>query len=139
MKNGRQIRTQLAEKRLKLDSSSLFYEVAPTGPAPAQRVSSGSRYTGWVGVLSPVCSRRALLQHCIDDDSRVRVVETHTAHRARLRSARPPTLRVQGEALREGDATRVLRGLSTHPGGPTDRPAVQTKFRQVSESNKVRN
>ena len=36
MKNGRQIRTQLAEKRLKLDSSSLHYEVAPTGPRPVQ-------------------------------------------------------------------------------------------------------
>ena len=43
MENGRQIRTQLAEKRLKLDSSSLYYEVAPTGPAPAQCVSRRSR------------------------------------------------------------------------------------------------
>ena len=42
MENGRQIRTQLAEKRLKLDSSSLDYEIAPTGPvpAPAVRISS---------------------------------------------------------------------------------------------------
>ena len=39
MENGRQIRTQLAEKRLKLDSSSLEYEIAPTGPRPAQCVS----------------------------------------------------------------------------------------------------
>ena len=39
MKNGRQIRTQLAEKRLKLGSSSLEYEIAPTGPRPAQCVS----------------------------------------------------------------------------------------------------
>ena len=43
MKNGEQIRTQLAEKRLKLDSSSLEYEVAPTGPRPAHSVSSSSR------------------------------------------------------------------------------------------------
>ena len=42
MENGRQIRTQLTEKRLKLDSLSLEYEVAPTGPALAQRVSSRS-------------------------------------------------------------------------------------------------
>ena len=39
MKNGEQIRTQLAEKHLKLDSSSLEYEIAPTGPRPAQCVS----------------------------------------------------------------------------------------------------
>ena len=39
MGNGRQIRTQLAEKRLKLDSSSLYYEIAPTGPRPARNVS----------------------------------------------------------------------------------------------------
>ena len=43
MENGPQIRTQLAEKRLKLDSSSLAYEVAPTGPRPAQCVSRCSR------------------------------------------------------------------------------------------------
>ena len=42
MKNGRHFRTQLAEKRLKLDSSSLAYEVAPTRPVPAQCVSSSS-------------------------------------------------------------------------------------------------
>ena len=42
MENGPQIRTQLAEKRLKLDSSSLDYEVAPTGPVPAHCVSSCS-------------------------------------------------------------------------------------------------
>ena len=42
MKNGDQIRTQLAEKRLKLDSSSLEYEIAPTRPVPAQCVSSSS-------------------------------------------------------------------------------------------------
>ena len=29
MENGPQSRTQLAEKRLKLDSSSLYYEVCP--------------------------------------------------------------------------------------------------------------
>ena len=34
MKNGRQIRTELAEKRLKLDSSSLYNEVAPTRADP---------------------------------------------------------------------------------------------------------
>ena len=42
MENGPQIRTQLAEKRLKLDSSSLHYEIAPTGPRLAPRVSSCS-------------------------------------------------------------------------------------------------
>ena len=42
MENGRQIRTQLAEKRLKLDSSPLHYEVGPTGPRPAQCVSERS-------------------------------------------------------------------------------------------------
>ena len=46
MKNGRHFRTQLAEKRLKLDSSSLDYEVAPTGPRPAQRVSGRSQSDG---------------------------------------------------------------------------------------------
>ena len=52
MKNGRQIRTRLAEKRLKLDSSSLYYEVAPTGPAPAHCVSRCSRC---LTVTSPSC------------------------------------------------------------------------------------
>ena len=45
MKNGRQIRTQLTEKRLKLDSSSLYYEIAPTGPVPAPAVSSSSHFS----------------------------------------------------------------------------------------------
>ena len=48
MKNGDQIRTQLAEKRLKLDSSSLYNEVAPTGPRPAHSVSRCSRQRGWL-------------------------------------------------------------------------------------------
>ena len=43
MKNGRQIRTELAEKRLKLDSSSLDYEIAPTRPVPAPAVRISSR------------------------------------------------------------------------------------------------
>ena len=43
MKNRRHFRTQLAEKRLKLDSSALAYEVAPTGPRPARNVSERSR------------------------------------------------------------------------------------------------
>ena len=49
MENGRQIRTQLAERRLKLDSSSLDYEIAPTGPDPAppcavcQQIQPGAR------------------------------------------------------------------------------------------------
>ena len=42
MENGPQIRTQLAEKRLKLDSSTLYYEVAPTRPAPAPAVRISS-------------------------------------------------------------------------------------------------
>ena len=42
MENGRQIRTQLAEKRLKLDSSSLAYAISPTRPRPAQCVSRRS-------------------------------------------------------------------------------------------------
>ena len=47
--NGRQIRTQLAEKRLKMDSSPLDYEIAPTGPRPAHCVSRCSRggFWGW--------------------------------------------------------------------------------------------
>ena len=42
MENEMKIHSQLDETKLKLDSSSLYYEVDPTGPAPAQRVSSRS-------------------------------------------------------------------------------------------------
>ena len=38
MENEMKIRSQLDETKLKLDSSSLYYEVDPTGPAPARSV-----------------------------------------------------------------------------------------------------
>ena len=43
MENEMKIRSQLDETKLKLDSSSLYYEVDPTGPAPARSVSRCSR------------------------------------------------------------------------------------------------
>ena len=42
MENEMKIRSQLDETKLKLDSSSLYYEVDPTGPAPARSVSERS-------------------------------------------------------------------------------------------------
>ena len=42
MENEMKIHSQLDETKLKLDSSSLYYEVGPTRPAPAQRVSRRS-------------------------------------------------------------------------------------------------
>ena len=43
MENEMKIHSQLDETKLKLDSSSLYNEVDPTGPAPVQCVSSRSR------------------------------------------------------------------------------------------------
>ena len=43
MENEMKIHSQLDETKLKLDSSSLYYEVGPTRPALAQRVSERSR------------------------------------------------------------------------------------------------
>ena len=42
MENEMKIHSQLDETKLKLDSSSLYDEVAPTGPRPAQCVSERS-------------------------------------------------------------------------------------------------
>ena len=42
MENEMKIHSQLDETKLKLDSSSLYYEVDPTGPAPARSVSERS-------------------------------------------------------------------------------------------------
>ena len=42
MENEMKIHSQLDETKLKLDSSSLYYEVGPTLPALAQRVSERS-------------------------------------------------------------------------------------------------
>ena len=42
MENEMKIHSQLDETKLKLDSSSLYYEVGPTRPALAQRVSERS-------------------------------------------------------------------------------------------------
>lgn len=42
MENEMKIHSQLDETKLKLDSSSLYNEVDPTGPAPARSVSSRS-------------------------------------------------------------------------------------------------
>ena len=42
MENEMKIHSQLDETKLKLDSSSLYNEVDPTGPAPVQCVSSRS-------------------------------------------------------------------------------------------------
>ena len=46
MENEMKIHSQLDETKLKLDSSSLYYEVDPTGPAPARSVSRCSRTRG---------------------------------------------------------------------------------------------
>ena len=42
MENEMKIHSQLDETKLKLDSSSLYYEVDPTGPALARSVSERS-------------------------------------------------------------------------------------------------
>jgi len=54
MENEMKIRSQLDETKLKLDSSSLYNEVDPTGPAPAPSVSRCSQ-----GAEAPL---RSLLQ-----------------------------------------------------------------------------
>ena len=65
MKNGRQIRTQLTEKRLKLDSSSLYYEIAPTGPVPAPAVSSSSHVQGHVGIFEGKTKHDFIYRVCV--------------------------------------------------------------------------
>ena len=59
MENEMKIHSQLDETKLKLDSSSLYNEVDPTGPRPAPSVSRCSlwlftfdRYTGETGAGS---------------------------------------------------------------------------------------
>ena len=46
MENEMKIHSQLDETKLKLDSSSLYNEVDPTGPRPARSVSERSRPKG---------------------------------------------------------------------------------------------
>ena len=46
MENEMKIHSQLDETKLKLDSSSLYNEVDPTGPAPARSVSERSLCRG---------------------------------------------------------------------------------------------
>ena len=64
MKNGRHFRTQLAEKRLKLDSSSLYYEVAPTGPRPARNVGTSSHVHVLNCTRTPIEYRNLELYTC---------------------------------------------------------------------------
>ena len=98
MENGPQIRTQLAEKRLKLDSSSLEYEVGPTGPCPAQCVSERS--------LTYFCSAHLIPILC----SIVSTVISPSPFRLRTVSGIPSCVLLP--VLRQAPSTLRQRGLS---------------------------
>ena len=63
MENEMKIHSQLDETKLKLDSSSLYYEVDPTGPALARSVSERSPRLNVMCNINNIIASSFLLTH----------------------------------------------------------------------------
>ena len=65
MENEMKIHSQLDETKLKLDSSSLYNEVDPTGPRPAPSVSSRSLSFRRTGSFTFFCDNQQSCPPCL--------------------------------------------------------------------------